>query len=182
MARTEMARISLLNTRGLRMNRLNRWSTIVALTAVSALAVAAAQNAGGPPSPEAQAKSAIETRQGLFKVMGSQMGPIGAMLRNQREFDAALVARNAARIQMLSEIVPELFTLDTRQFKTVKSAALDGIWNSQADFKGKADNLNKAATALVAASKTGDKGSTLKAAGEVGKACGGCHDNYRAKP
>jgi cytochrome c556 len=160
------------------MNRLNRIGVVAALAAVSALAIS--QNAG-PPNPEAQAKSAIETRQGLFKVMSNQMAPIGGMMRNQ-EFNAELVVKNATRIQTLSEIIPELFTQDTRQFKTIKTLALDGIWNSQADFKTKADALTKAAAGVVAAAKTGDKAATLKAAAEIGKACGTCHDNYRAKP
>jgi cytochrome c556 len=161
------------------MNRLNRFGVAAALAAVSALAVS---QGAGPPNPEAQAKSAIETRQGLFKVMSNQMGPIGGMLRNAVPFDAELVARNAARIQMLSEMIPDLHALDTRQFKTIKTGALDGIWNSQPDFKGKADALTKAAAATVAAAKTGDKAATLKAAADIGKSCGGCHDNYRAKP
>jgi cytochrome c556 len=161
------------------MNRLNRLGVAAALAAVSALAVS---QGAGPPNPEAQAKNAIETRQGLFKVMSNQMGPIGGMLRGQVPFDAELVARNAARIQMLAEISPDLFTLDTRQFKNIKTGALDGIWNSQPDFKAKADALVKAAAGAVAAAKTGDKVATTKAAQEMGKACGTCHDNYRAKP
>ena len=162
------------------MNRLSRVAVAAALASMSA--VAFSQGAGGPPSPEAQAKSAIETRQGLFKLISNQMGPIGGMLRNQREFDAALVAKNAARIQTLADMAPELFMNDTRQFKATKTAALDGIWTSQADFKAKADGLSKAAGATADAAKTGDKAATLKAAAEIGKACGACHDNFRAKP
>lgn len=161
------------------MNRLTRIGVMAALATVSTMAMS---QGAGPPNPEAQAKAAIETRQGLFKVISNQMGPIGAMLRNQREFDAALVARNATRIQVLSELIPELHGLDTREFKTIKTGALDGIWTSQADFKAKADALTKAAGAVADAAKTGDKANTLKAAAEIGKACGGCHDNYRAKP
>lgn len=163
------------------MKRLYRVGVAAVLATVSAVAIS--QGApGGPPNPEAQATSAILTRQGLFKVIASQNAPIGAMLRNQREFDAAVVAKSAARIQTLSEIIPELFVNDTRQFKTTKTLALDGIWASQADFKAKADALNKAAGALADAAKTGDKANTMKAAADIGKACGGCHDNYRAKP
>jgi cytochrome c556 len=163
------------------MKRLYCVGVAAVLAAMSAVAVS--QGApGGPPNPEAQATAAILTRQGLFKLIANQNGPIGAMQRGQREFDAALVARNAARIQTLSEIIPELFTNDTRQFKTTKTLALDGIWSSQADFKAKADALGTAAGALAAAAKTGDKANTLKAAADVGKACGSCHDNYRAKP
>lgn len=159
------------------MNRLYRFGVAAALAVVSAAAFSQ-----GAPNPAAQAKSAIETRQGLFKLIANQNGPIGGMLRNQVPFDAAVVARNAARIQVLSEMIPELFARDTREFKDVKTGALDGIWNSQADFKTKADALTQAAAALATAAKGGDKAATLKAAGEVGKACGSCHDSFRAKP
>jgi len=97
-------------------------------------------------------------------------------------FDAALVERNSARIAVLAGMIPEMFGSDTRKFTATKTLALEGIWNSQADFKGKADALMKAANDLNAAAKTGNKDATLKAAGDVGKACGACHDDYRAKP
>ena len=160
---------------------MKRLLTIGLAAAIAAASAATwAQNAG-PPTPEQQAANATLTRQGLFKVMGSQMGPIGGMLRNQVPFDAAVIARNSARIEALADMIPELFALDTRKFTATKTAALDGIWNSQADFKVKADGLTKAASVLTAAAKSGDKAATLKAAGDVGKACGSCHDNYRAK-
>lgn len=158
-----------------------RIGVMAALATVSAVALS--QGAGGPPSPEAQAKSAIETRQGLFKLMASQNGPIAAMLlRNTRELDAAVVVRNAERMQMLAGMIPELFTADTRQFKDIKTAALDGIWASPADFKAKADAMANYAGALAAAAKSGDKDAMKKAAQEMGpKGCGGCHDNFRVK-
>ncbi|MBK9253238.1 MAG: cytochrome c [Proteobacteria bacterium] len=163
------------------MKGLYRIGVMAALATVSAVALS--QGAGGPPSPEAQAKAAIETRQGLFKVIANQNGPIGAMLRNQREVDTALVTQRMERIKVLSEMIPEVFAMDTRQFKDIKTAALDGIWNSQADFKAKAEALGKAADTVLAVSKTGDKEATLKALREnIGKGCSGCHDSYRAKP
>lgn len=163
------------------MNRLTRIGVAAALTAASALAFSQA-GPGGPPNPEAQAKSAIETRQGVFKLIAGQNGPLGAMQRGQREFDAAVAGRNAARIQMLADMIPELFTADHRAIKTIKTTAKDEIWGNQADFKAKADALSKAAGAVADAAKTGDKAATVKAIAEIGKTCGGCHDAYRAKP
>ena len=163
------------------MKGIYRIGVLAALATVSAVAVS--QGAGGPPSPEAQAKAAIETRQGLFKVIANQNGPIGAMLRNQREVDTAFVTQRMERIKMLAGIIPEVFTLDTRAHKDTKTAALDGIWTSQADFKAKADALATAADAVLAVSRTGNKEATLKALRDnIGKGCSGCHDNYRAKP
>ncbi|MEO6079553.1 MAG: cytochrome c [Steroidobacteraceae bacterium] len=166
------------------MNRLTRIGVAAVLAAASALAFSQAPPAGGggpggPPNPEAQAKTAIETRQGLFKVIQSQNGPMGAMMRG--EFNAAVATRNAGRIQMLADMIPELFTADTRAFTTVKTRALDGIWNSQPDFKAKAEALSKAAAGVVEAAKSNDKATVQAAFTKMGQACGACHDNYRAK-
>lgn len=152
----------------------------IGLTAALSVAIAHAAEPA-QRSPEDIAKSAIETRQGLFKVMSSVFGPVGGMMRNQVPFDAAVAEKAGARIATLGGIAPDLFQNDTRKFTSIKTTALDGIWNSLPDFKTKADDLVKAANELSAAAKSGDKAATLKAAGAVGKACGSCHDSYRVK-
>lgn len=171
------------------MNRLTRFGVAAALAAVSALAISQAPpgpggpGGGGGMGPPNPAKGAIETRQGLFKLISNQAGPINGMNRpNAAAPDLAVVARNAARIQTLADMIPELFTLDTHADTTTKTAAKEGIWTGQADFKSKADALGKAAAAVAAAAKTGDAAATKAAAAEIGKACGSCHDTYRAKP
>jgi cytochrome c556 len=161
------------------MNRLTRIGVAAALTAASALAFSQA-GPGGPPNP---AKGAIEARQGLFKLIGNQSGPINGMNRpNAPAPDLAVVARNAARLQVLGEMIPEMFTLDTRADTTTKTTAQPAIWTSAADFKAKAEAFVKAAGAVAAAAKTGDVAATKLAAAEIGKTCGGCHDNFRVKP
>jgi cytochrome c556 len=161
------------------MNRFAK-SSLIALSAIAPVSAVLAQDAG-PPTPEQQAEQAIQTRQGLLKVMGMYMAPLGGMLKNKVPFDAAAATKSATHIAQLGSMIPDVFTFDTRKVTTVKTKAQEGIWTNQADFDSKADDLVKAATALVDAAKSGDKGSTLKAAGAVGKACGACHDNYRNK-
>ncbi|MFM1887425.1 MAG: hypothetical protein RL026_2582 [Pseudomonadota bacterium] len=148
---------------------------------LSVVAFGAVAGEAPAPSADEQAKQAIETRQGLFKVMGYSMGPVGGMMRNRVPFDAAVAQKSAERIAQLGAMITDLHQADTRKHTGTKTGALDGIWNSQADFKAKADELVKAANELAAAAKTGDKAATLKAAGGVGKACGSCHDAYRSK-
>jgi cytochrome c556 len=161
------------------MMRLSRIGLVVVVAAVSALAVA--QNAGNQAKSAAEAKAAIEARQNLFKEMKKTYEPMTAMLKRQREFDAGVVATNAASLQEQARKIPALHALDTRQFKDTKTLALDGIWASQADFKAKSDATVTASGNLAAVAKTGDKGATLKAIGDVGKSCGACHDNYKGK-
>jgi cytochrome c556 len=157
---------------GLLMNRLTRVGVAAALAAISVVA-----SSQGAPNPD---KTAIETRQGVFKLISNQFTPIGAALRGGA-VSPEVAARNGERIKVLAGMIPELFERDTRQYKDVPTRALDGIWNSQADFKAKADGLASAADALMAAGKAGDKAAITAAAGNVGKACGACHDNFRAK-
>lgn len=160
------------------------FASVYAADPAAAPAAPAAPAAGAPPppTPEQQAKTSIETRQGLFKVIAFHNAPIGGMLRGRVPFDAEVVAKNAARIEQLAAMIPDLFAAnDTRTTGAgVKTAALDGIWTSQAEFKAKADDLVKAAAALSAAARTGDKDATMKAAAGL-KACGSCHDTFRMK-
>jgi cytochrome c556 len=127
------------------------------------------------------AEQAVLTRQGLLKVMGYYMAPLGGMLKNKVPFDAALAAKSAARIEVLAPMISEAFAVDTRKATGLKTKAREGIWTNNADFKAKNDDLVKAAAGLTAAAKGGDKKAVLQAAAAVGKACGACHDNFRDK-
>jgi cytochrome c556 len=164
------------------MNRFVK-SSLIALCALASTSAVIAQDGGasGPPSPEQQAEQATLTRQGLLKVVGFYMGPLGGMLKNKVPFDAAKAGDNAAHIAQLGSMIPDVFVFDTRQATAIKTKAKEGIWTNSGDFKAKADDLVKAANALAEAAKSGDKGTTLKAAAAVGKACGACHDDYRNK-
>ena len=161
------------------MNRFAK-SSLIALCALAPVSAVLAQDAG-PPTPEQQAEQAVLTRQGLLKVMGFYMAPLGGMLKNKVPFDAAVAVKSGTNIEAIGAMIPDVFVFDTRKATNVKTKAQDGIWTNSADFKSKADDLVKAATVLVEAAKGGEKGATLKAAGAVGKACGACHDNYRNK-
>ena len=161
------------------MNRFVKPS-LIALCALAPICAAVSQEAG-PATPEQQMEQAIQTRQGVLKVMGFYMAPLGGMLKNKVPFDAAAATKSATHIAQLGGMIPDVFQFDTRKNSAVKTKAQDGIWTNQADFASKADDLVKAANALTDAAKSGDKGTTLKAAAAVGKACGACHDNYRNK-
>lgn len=149
---------------------------VVSALVVSGLAVTA------PAKNEAEAKAAVEARSNHFKEMGKAMEPIGDMLRRKRPYDAATVEKQSAQIVELSKKIPALYETDTRNFKDIKTEAVDGIWNNLADFGAKAKGLTDAATALNTVSKgEGSQSTFTKDAAAVGKACSNCHDNYRVK-
>jgi cytochrome c556 len=161
------------------MKRLNRLGWMVVAVTASALAVA--QVAIKPAKSAAEAKTAIESRQNLFKDIKKAYEPMIAMMKNQQPFDASTIATNAARIQELATKIPEAFAVDTHEFKDTKNAAQDRVWLSQVEFKAKTDATVQAAAALAAAAKTGDKATTMKAIPAMGKTCGGCHDIFKFK-
>lgn len=160
------------------MKRMKQMGWVAAAVAVAVSAVAVGQSAGVAKNA-AEAKTAIDARQNLFKDIKKTYEPLGAMLKRQRELDPALVGTNAAQLQEMAGKISAAYALDTRQFKDIKTSAREGIWGSQADFKAKADEFAKAAAAAVAASKGDNKGEILKSLAGIGKTCGGCHDSYR---
>ena len=153
--------------------------SLLAMCSTVAVSAAFAQ----PParSPEQEAQAAVDTRQGLQKVMGFEMAPLGAMLKNKQPFDAAVIAKSATNIANLGAMQPEIFANDTRKFN-LKTKAREGIWTNKSDFDAKSSDLVKAAReAAMVAQSGGDKDAMKKALLGIGKGCAGCHDNFRDK-
>lgn len=156
--------------------------TRIGVAAAGLLIVASAAMAQGapPPTPEQKAQASVLTRQGLFKLQLFVFGPVAGMLRGA-PFDAKTAESAGARLEVLGGMIPEVFATDTHTFTNTPTKAREGIWTKKSDFDGKANEFVKAAAALEVAAKTGDEGATKKAAGDVGKACGACHDQFRDK-
>ncbi|MEP7311190.1 MAG: cytochrome c [Pseudomonadota bacterium] len=157
------------------MNRLVHIGIAAAVLAAGVVWAAPAKNV-------TEAQAAEDARKAHFKEIGKTWEPIANMLRRKQPYDGAIVEKQSAQLVELSKKIPGLFEVDTHTFKEVKTEALDGIWTSQADFKAKAEELTRAMTALNEASKGGGDAATFpKSAASVGKACSGCHDNFRMK-
>jgi cytochrome c556 len=150
---------------------------LAALGSAAVISVAIAQR--GPQTPEQQAEQAVKTRQGLFEVQGFAFGPVGAMLKDA-PFDAAVVQKEAARVQVTAGMIAEVFQFDTRKFQ-VSTKAKETIWSNKSDFDKKITDLQTAAADLAAAAAKSDRAATLKAAGAVGGACKSCHEDFRDK-
>ena len=102
------------------------------------------------------------------------------MARGNREFDAALVERNARRIAALAPMLPEAFAaMDTRAFD-LETEALPVVWDEFEEFQQRANNLVEGVNNLAAVAATGDQAETIRTAGSLGRTyCGGCHEMFR---
>ncbi len=143
------------------------------------LAVALGVGAGYVVNAFAQQKPEvlIGQRQGAMKLIGKYWGPLAGMMQGKVPYDATVAQRNAHYLEVLAEMPWDGFAESTKDSQE-KNRALPAIWAEPAKFKEAADRL-RTTTANLAKAK--DEGSFKTAAGEVGKACGNCHDNFRSK-
>lgn len=131
-------------------------------------------------TPEQQAQGAINTRKSVVRLFAFNMGPINAMARGNREFDAALVERNARRIAALAPMLPEAFAaMDTREFN-LETQARPVVWEEFDEFQQRANNLIEGVTELAEVAAAGNQMDTIRTAGSIGRTyCGGCHEMFR---
>ena len=120
----------------------------------------------------------VRQRQSVMVLQGKYIGPLVGMMKGSVPYDAAIVTRNAAYLDVLSQMPWDGFAEST---KGVKSYALPVIWAEPAKFKEAQDQLRAAVGALNAAAKGGNEGTVKTAIGDTLKACNNCHDNFREK-
>jgi len=121
----------------------------------------------------------VKQRQAAMTLQGKYFGPLVGIVKGAVPYNAELVARNAAFLDVLAKMPWDGFAEGT---KGEKSAALPAIWTDAAKFKQAQEQLQTAVTALDTVSKGGDEAKVKAAIGDIGKACGNCHDNFRQKP
>ena len=146
---------------------------VLALCAITLLASGGALAA----TAEERAQTAVDTRQGLLKVIVSYFGPIVGMAREQIPYDADVVRNNAEKVAVLAPMIPDVFKMDTSGVD-LDTEAKDNIWSNADDFAAKAATVAERASALAAATEDG-QGAAMKAFGALGGACKACHDEYR---
>ena len=132
-----------------------------------------------PAKSQKHANKTLKMRQAVFSLLGSNMGPLGGMLKGKVPFNAKVVEKNALRINQLSMMIADYLKTDTSKYK-LKTEALDNIWTEEEKFAKKIEALSKASIALHKVASTGNEKAIKKAIGAVGKTCGSCHDDYKA--
>ncbi|MSQ19268.1 MAG: cytochrome c [Betaproteobacteria bacterium] len=145
-----------------------------------AMGVAVAMSAGFAATAFAQAKPdvLVKQRQSAMTLIGKYWGPMAGMASGKVPFNGQVVVRNAGYLEVLAQMPWDGFDAGT---KAEKSRGLPAIWSDAGKFTESQDAFRSAAAALAAASRGGDEGTMKTAIGNVGKTCGGCHDNFRAK-
>lgn len=153
--------------------RLLRSAAITGAIAIGAATGAVADDAGD---------KAIMARQGYMQLVLWDFAPLGAMAKGDAPYDAGTAERHAMNLDALSRYMVEpLFIEGTAKAERPgKTRALATIWKDHDGFAGKFDNWRAAIQGLPAAAPKGREALAVQVAA-VGKSCGACHDDFRAK-
>jgi cytochrome c556 len=124
----------------------------------------------------AKPEDAIKYRKAVFTVMGTHFGRVAAMANGRAPFDAKVAADSAELATSMSKLPFVAFIPGTDKGDTRAKAE---IWTDGDKVKGLAEKMQEEMVKFNVAAKGGNIDTIKAAAGEVGKACKACHDNYR---
>ncbi|HVO17496.1 MAG TPA: cytochrome c [Alphaproteobacteria bacterium] len=142
-----------------------------AAAAALALAVPSTMTSAATPA------EMIAQRQALMDLQGATATAVQSALKAG---DIATAGKLAAALHSSAHVIPTFFDKGTGA-EAGKTRALPVIWEKWDDFKADAAALGAAADKLVAAGKAGDTAAGNAAFAELGKACGSCHNTFRAR-
>jgi cytochrome c556 len=140
---------------------------IAAATLVTALPAAA---------QFAKPEDAIKYRKAGMTVMAAHFGRVAGMAQGKIPFDAKVAAQNAEVAAFMSALPFAGFGPGTDKGDT---KAKPEIWAEMDKFNASAKKMQDEMAKLNAAAKGGNLDAIKAAAGDVGKTCKGCHDDYR---
>lgn len=125
----------------------------------------------------AKPDDAIKYRQGALAVMGNHFARLGAMAQGRIPFDAQEAQRHADVVAFMAPLPWAAFGEGTDKGAPTRAKA--EIWFEKDTFTGRAEQMQKEATALAAAARTGDLAQVRTAFGSTAQSCRACHDAYR---
>ena len=154
------------------MSTFARWMLLVV-----GLSLALSASAAKDPN-----EKAIKSRKAVMTLQSWYAGPLFQMAKGEMDYDAETASANAAALNVMATIKGDMMWppgTDNGAYEG-KTRALPEIWSTYPDVAKKGEALSEAAAALAAVA--GDGLDALRSQiGPVGKACKGCHDDFRAE-
>ena len=119
----------------------------------------------------------IAARKAIMKENGNQSRTAREMIEGKQPFNLAAAKKVLATFGETNDKAKGLWPDNSKTGG--ETASLPAIWESKADFDAKLVKFS--ADAKAAEGKVTDLDSFKAQMGEIGKSCGGCHNNYRKK-
>jgi cytochrome c556 len=150
--------------------------TIAILVAGAALVMSGGRLFAADPSPA----EIIKARQEKLKDLGEQMKTIGGQAKSGT-LDRAVMAEAAKKAAAYAKDLPTWFPKGTGPEAGVKTRAKPEIWAQPDDFQAAAEKLPPEAEKLAEVVANGDTPAIFAQLQATGKACQGCHKQFRVK-
>jgi len=138
-------------------------------------ALVAGAMVGGTTIALAQA-DVIKQRQDNRKETAATMRSIKGVI--DAKGDVKAVVASAAKLKQLELAFDKLFPAGSDKGET---KALPAVWSDMAGFQAASKNADAAYDKLAVAAGSGDQAALATAFADTGKACGACHEKFRAK-
>ena len=138
-------------------------------------ALAAGGIVGGATIALAQ-DDVIKARQENRKQTAAAMRAIKGII--DAKGPTAGAVEQAAKLKTLEAAFDKMFPAGSDKGDT---KALPTVWSDSAGFMAASKNADAAYDKLAVAAGSGDMAALTAAFGDTGKACGACHDKFRAK-
>jgi cytochrome c556 len=151
---------------------MNRIMTVAVAGAALALGVATEAMAQAKPDV------LVKQRQAAMTLIGKYFGPVAGMASGKVPYNADIVARNATYLENLSQMPWDGFHEST---KGEKSRTLPEAYSQKAKFDEIAERMQAEIAKLGQVARARNEAGVKQQFGAVGKACGACHDGFRAK-
>jgi cytochrome c556 len=132
----------------------------------------------GPALADGHAKGVdpnIKYRQSLMEIIGTNMGAIGDIMKNQLDLPGA-IANHAGQMAEAAALIGPAFKKDISKGPT---DAKPEIWKDWAKFEKAVADYESAAQGLASAAAGSDPAAVGAAMKTLGKSCSGCHKPFR---
>jgi cytochrome c556 len=117
----------------------------------------------------------LKYRQSLMSIVGTNMGAIGDIMKNQLALPGA-IANHAGQMAESAALIAGAFEHEITDGPT---DAKPEIWQDWAKFEKAIADYQEAARGLQTAAASGDPAAVGPAMKALGKSCGGCHKPFR---
>ena len=128
---------------------------------------------------QVKAEDEIRYRQSVMNVVGRAFGPLIAMAQDKSPYNKEVAARNSLLLESLAPLPWSAFAAGTEKGAPTKADLK--VWSEAQKFKDAGEKMQQAVVKLGQSVKTGDEKAVKAAAGDLGRACKACHDDFRLK-
>jgi cytochrome c556 len=119
----------------------------------------------------------IKYRKDVMSALGAHTGAASLIIRGRVDYGPQLID-HARSLALTTPLIEDVFPPDSELGDTDAKAA---VWQKPEEFKKHAMAAQEAAAAFLKAAEAGDKAEIGKKFMAMGKACKGCHDEFRKK-